>query len=389
MINAKTLDDLKGKGRDEVRRYVRAMLEQTPSYGNLATDERRGIANSLVQVLTYLTDPAAGREELRGAARRERPIARPLDIQKQEQQSTKARDAFNQRMAEKPGFAGQDFRGGATSQAGEAFETLAKAVDFPKFVSSLIEGVFTSIVNSSIKQMHEFGKFLNAVVMSLGDFAAQNVNLDEARDHLASKYPRYLKTEKAGGGRKKLVPLPGADDEGFPDFKSLFNMEDDVDLDDEEGEKQVAEAAQLELARMRQKQLSTLVLMGINRIVVTEGEIKASVVFDVSSSDVAHRDNQAAMQDAQTHADWEHQYQYQRNKSFWGTSGSGSGSSSSEVNTRITSASAVQNETSDSRLESKAKLTGFVQVKFKSETFPLERMASQTDLDQVQGKAAR
>jgi len=68
---------------------------------------------------------------------------------------------------------------------------------------------------------------------------------------------------------------------------------------------------------------------------------------------------------------------------------SGSGGSSSDVNTRVsTSGSNVQDD-SESKAEAKAKMTGFVEVKFKSETFPLERMASQVEVQQMQEKSAR
>src|SRR5262245_44747454 len=131
---------------------------------------------------------------------------------------------------------------------------------------------------------------------------------------------------------------------------------------------------------MRQQQLATMVLLGINRIVVTEGEIKATVQFDVTASDQAKRVATEATSDTQTHADWEHQYKYKSNRSFWGTEGSGEGRSESEVNTRVsTETSNIQND-SESKAEAKAKMTGFVQVKFKSETFPLERMASQVEM---------
>ena len=374
MINAQSLASLQGAGLDEIRRYVRSTLEATPSYGQLAPDERKEIAQSMVHVLGALTDPTAGKPQLAAAARRQdrgvdRDVARALETR---------------RLAQAQKTAGQDFQGGANAQAGQTLKSLVDAVDFPRFVSSLIEGVFTSIVDSSIRQMHEFGKFLNSVAMTLKEFAQENVDLDEGRDYLAGKYPKALKVEKS-----KLQRVEGIDDAEFPDFKSIFGLQDDLDLDDEESEQKIAESAQLQLARMRQQQLATMVLMGINRIVVTEGEIKATVQFDVSAKDTVHRDSHADQSDTQTAEQRSSAYAYQRNRSFWGTSRSGSGSNSSSVNTQVRTDNRSQNETSDSKLESKAKLTGFVQVKFKSETFPLERMASPAEQAELQAKAAK
>jgi hypothetical protein len=143
------------------------------------------------------------------------------------------------------------------------------------------------------------------------------------------------------------------------------------------------------MARQRQQMLATMVLMGINRIVVTDGEIKATVTFDVSSHEAASSTLTGDTSDVQTHRDTasEHAYQYKRD--LWGTEGSGSSRNRSAVNTRVASATSGLEEKSDAHMDAKAKLTGFVQVKFKSETFPLERLASATELQAVQENSKR
>ena len=379
MITSQTLAALHGADLDTVRRHVRRVLEQTPSYGKMPAQERRALAGSMVQVLSYLSHPYGGSPALRAAGERQaraghngQPLAQAAEVQKQAQQSTEARDALQSRLAEKPGLVGNEMQGNLAGKTGEIAGKLVREVDFPKFVSALIEGVFTSIVNSSIRQMHEFSKYLQAVAMTLKDFAATNSNVDEGRDHLAAQNPRTLMTEERDG-QKRLTRRPGVDDEAMPNLAALLGLgeDEDIDLDDDESEAKVAEAAQLQLARMRQQQLATMVMMGINRIVVTEGEIKASVVFDVSAREDASRTATAASADVQAHTDTAHQYEYQRNRSFWGTSRSGSGSSASEVNTRVSSATTNLEDKSDGHIEAKAKMTGSVLVKFKSETFPL------------------
>ncbi|HSR98196.1 MAG TPA: hypothetical protein VLM79_14155 [Kofleriaceae bacterium] len=398
MIDPSTLTELRGSDLPTIRRHVRGMLEATPSFRQMGGPERTKLARSMVQVLSFLTDPRAGVTKLAGAAEREQvgralamqpPAAGALDVQQQQLQDTKARDDLQKRLAQRPDQVGNQMKGNVAGQTGDIMKSMVAAVDFPKFVSSLIEGVFTSIVNSSIRQMHEFSKYLNAVAMTLQDFAAQNSNLDEGREYLASKNPRTLTTEARPNGTKRLRKLPSADDEDMPDFKSLLGLVDDVDLDDDDSEAKVAESAQLQVARMRQQQLATMVLMGINRIVVTEGEIKATVTFDVMGTETAHSDATATSDDTQTHSDYAGQYQYKRSNSFWGTDSSGSGSSSSDVNTRVSTAHAQEQNVSDAHLESKAKLTGYVQVKFKSETFPLEKLANQTEMAAVQERSQR
>jgi hypothetical protein len=365
--------------RDAVRMRVRRTLERTPSFLALPQEDRKKIANDLVTVMSYLSDPAAGRPELEAVAQRVDggPPATALD----------ATEDLKQRMAKQPEQVGKGFVGGAAREGGAVMAQYQKDVDFVGFVSGLIHGVFESIVDTSIKQMKAYGQLLEAVVKSVNEFAHDEVGERAGRDYLASKFPDALKIDDAKGG--KLTMKDGIEDNQIPDLKGFLGLKDDVDLEDEEQEKQAVEAAQLKMARLKQQQLATMVMLGINRIVVTEGEIKATVVFDVKSRDVAHREAGATMDDTQTHYDSKYDYQYKREKSFWGTSSSGSGSGSNEVNTRVSTAHADSKDSSDSKLDAQAKLTGFVQVKFKSETFPLERMASPTEMGVLQERAQK
>ena len=56
-------------------------------------------------------------------------------------------------------------------------------------------------------------------------------------------------------------------------------------------------AAKLEMARGRQKLMALMVMLGINRIIVTNGRINAKVVFDITASDYAKRMAKAGMTD--------------------------------------------------------------------------------------------
>jgi hypothetical protein len=389
MITPESLERLRGAPLPTVRRHVREILEQTPSFHALAADERKNIANSMVNVMAYMVHPSGGDDRLSDVARRTDAAhtARAMDSL---QNDGKVYDSkvTSPTLPGSRGQVGNQMEGNLAGKAGEAMAKMVKDVDFPKFVSSLIEGVFTSIVNSSIKQMHEFGKYLQAVAMTVKDFAAENVHPDEARENLVNRNPHALELDNAGG-RRRVRRRSGASDEVMPDFRSLFGMMDDVDIDDDEDEAKIVESQQLQMARQRQQMLATMVLMGINRIVVTDGEIKATVTFDVSSHEAASSELTGATSDVQTHRDSASEYAYQSNRSFWGTEASGSGRNRSAVNTRVSSATSGIEEKSDAFMDAKAKLTGFVQVKFKSETFPLERLASATELQAVQENSRR
>jgi hypothetical protein len=353
----------RGRSLSEIRSHVRGMLEGASAFQALDAGERSQIARDLVRVMAFVTDPAAGLP--RDAA----PTAQALD-------DGEANSALKTRLSKKQDLVGKDFKAGAANEGAKVFSNLVTAVDFPKFVSNLIEGVYTSIVNSSIKQMQAYGKLLEAVVKSVQEFATENVSLDAARDFVASSFPGAVQVDRSGG-QAQLRLKEDLDDKDVPDFKTRLGMSDNPPLD-EDNELKIVLAAQLKLAQQRQQQLATMVLMGINRIIVTEGEIKASVLFDVKAHDTAQRDTFANTSDVVP------------TSTTTTTSGGGwfSGDTTT-VDTKVSTAYSEERDKSTADLEAKAKLSGSVTVKFKSETFPLERMASSLDMGAVQQKSAR
>jgi hypothetical protein len=114
---------------------------------------------------------------------------------------------------------------------------VTREVDFPVFVASLINGVFKAIVNVSIDQMKAYGKLVAAVSKSVDKFRDENVSENEARDHLLKRFPDL---HLATTAKRKPAPIK-------------------------------------RLATQRQQLLATMVMMGINRIVVTDGKIGAKI----------------------------------------------------------------------------------------------------------------
>jgi hypothetical protein len=328
--------------------------------------ERRDLARSMVQIMSYITDPTAG---LGGAnppvAAEAPPVSTAL---------ASANQTLQDNLSKKQDLVGKDFKAGAAVQGAQVFRQLVTAVDFPKFVSSLIEGVYTSIVNSSIKQMQAYGKFMEAVVKSAQEFAAENISLDAARDFVAATHPAAVQVVR-DGGESRLELRPDLEDRDIPDFQRSLGMTENVPLE-EDNERQIVLAAQLKMAQQRQQQLATMLLLGINRIVVTEGEIKATVLFDVKAHDTARRESYANVSDETT-------------SSTTTESGGWFSDDTTKVDTSVSSAYSETRDTSTADLDAKAKLSGSVTVKFKSETFPLERFASQVELGALQEKGTR
>jgi hypothetical protein len=356
------LQNLKPEQQDEVRKQVHTLLMKTKAYEDLDPVSKKSLARGLVDTVAYLADPQAGQKELATG------LADKTGV-----------DKLKDRLGEKPSTAGQDFVGGAAVAGADAFGNFINKIDFPKFVGGLIENVFTSIVNSSIRQMQAYQKLLETVVKSVEEYAAENISENQGRDYLANKFPEALKVDMSDR-QPKLVMKDDAPDNAMENIAKQLGIEGggDLDLDDEESEVALARKARLQMAKFKQQQLATMVLLGINRIVVTDGMINAKVVFDVKTHDTSARQATAAMYD--------NDY---KSKS----SGSGGGWFSSDYDRNYESHSTYVNtnntEQSDSTLDVKAKLTGEVKVNFKSETFPLDKMASQVEIGSLNERAQK
>src|SRR5204862_543888 len=81
----------------------------------------------------------------------------------------------------------------------------------------------------------------------------------------------------------------GAGKTDKPNFRRDLGLNQDVDLDDKSVEDILVPAARRRLAQQRHQLLSTMVLMGINRIVVTSGRIYAKMGFQIDASDSGSR----------------------------------------------------------------------------------------------------
>ncbi len=331
---------------EAVRRQVGAALAASPAFTALPPAEREAFTTNLAKIGVFL-----GNKPSVTAAPAVRATARAL---------ASAVDDTAKRLAEKPGQVGNGFTAGAMREGNAMFNDLVHEVDFPEFVSGLVKGVFNAVVDASIQQMKAYADMLAAVAKSVDQFADENISEDQARTHLASQNPNVLQIDDTGGGPRLRVKDGDADLSGL---STRYKMPS-LDVADEASEAALVNAAKLELAQQRQQLLSTMVLMGINRIVITNGRINAKVVFDVHATDQAERKAHAAMSDASESS----AAAVAGVAAPWGAAG---GYSSTSHRTTVRSS---VNDSSESKAEMSAKLSGDVLLAFKSETLPLERM---------------
>ena len=362
---------------EAVRPAVRDLLLSVPAFQQLTPAEQQRIAAGMVKITSYMANP-------NGA------FTAPVSTAQAD-----ATEATKQRLAKAPGQVGQDFKAGAVEQGVQQFGELVKKVDFPSFVGGLIKNVFQAIVESSIEQMRAYGELVANVAKTVDEFAQDNISANNSRDWLAGKYPDSLGITTGtdtgfADDDTQAPPSPKLAAKGDNPEQALQNISKDVnlekpvtDISDEAEEARLVQAARLQMARGRQQLLASMVMLGINRIVVTDGLINAKVIFDVRASDTAARQATASMSDRQSssltnkmHADY----------GGWMSPIHASVDNEYKQDHVATVQSAVDDQ-SESKAAVKAQLTGEVRVNFKSDYFPMDKMASPQMIAAIQGNS--
>src|SRR5437868_1796926 len=157
----------------------------------------------------------------------------------------------------------------ATETLAQRAGALSDEIDFPDFVASLVHGTFDAIVDASIRQMESYADLVSAVAKSVEQFTEDNVTLNQARDWLAQQYPQDLYLDLAGS--PKVLPKPAqgeaADQPRSPDWLKEYQLEGE-ELTPELIEEQLVPRARTHVGQSRQQMLATMVMLGLNRIVV-------------------------------------------------------------------------------------------------------------------------
>jgi len=382
--------------RREVDRQVDALFANSASFHAMPAEERARIQRQtadIVEAMAHNRMNQAG-----GAARTGDPFAVPLegglpqppglpgqqgDTQPPQFTGGAQPGATASLMPQKAGDFGSGIAMGV-QQAGE----MLRQVNFPAFVAELIQGVFQAVVDASIQQMRAYGELVQSVAMSLSDFRDANVSENQARDHLVGKFPDLMQINITDEGPRVGV-RPGADTDELPNISQSLGMDEEItDLDDELIEEKLVPAARNDLARSRQTLLATMLLMGINRIVVTDGKINAKMKFSFRARDVTqvHAQEYDYKNMGTTYA-YQRDYETDRDSQWKGGEEEWSGSSKRWTTDRTQWSSTpaiyltgVRDTQTAAELEANAKLSGEVSLNFRSETVDLNQLASQADI---------
>jgi hypothetical protein len=405
---------------DNTRLAVRELLARSPAYASLPLETQRSMAHDLVQVSSYLAEPGMKVEPGQAAPEVQALASNGLFGLPGLGGSNQAQASGSASLKEVSETGAPKFGQAAAAGVDQAIR-LIQGVNFPGFVSGLINGVFHSIVTSSIEQMEAYAKLVADVSKSIDQFRDDNTTSNQGRDHLLDEFGDLFKLQGPGEGDfdfgddnaakgPRVVLREGVDEgaavqringSGLPLAKPLTSLDDGVI------EALLVPAARTTIATGRQQLLATMVMMGINRIVVTDGKIQAKVMFDFQAKDTRKFAKSAVAYDYATDAygnvqqstsrsgDYDRKYDG-GSTTYDATSGNPTNVTGAQAYSKgtykydqspivtLTSASQLRD---DSSLQTKATLSGLVEVNFKSDYLPLDKMADPAAIAAIQMNA--
>jgi hypothetical protein len=249
----------------------------------------------------------------------------------------------------------------ATQTLASRVAALSDEINFTAFVASLVHGTFDAIVDATIRQMEAFADLVSAVAKDVDQFTEQNVTDNQAKDWLVQQHPQDLQLNFQNN-QPSLEPKTTEDNQdNAPDWLADYGLEGQV-LSTDLIDQQLVPLARKRVGQNRQQTLATMVLLGMNRVVVRDGTISARLQIRAQADDKAKVDYAVSSDPSgQT----------------WGERGS---ATYPQPGLMVSTVSA--NVQTDTQL--KADLYGEVRLNFASETLPLEKFADPARLALLQ-----
>ena len=273
---------------------------------------------------------------------------------------------------------------GDAAQAGIAAARQLQDLGFVQFTSGLVDGVFNTIIASTVKQMDAYSKMVADVSKSLAQFQAENVPPARVTAHLAERYPDgqggtlvrpayeipdtpadTVNGIPAKTGNQKLQEIVGTlilETENLPRDDRLTRTSIGIPVTDN-AVKQFTETQVSTIRTALAKALATsmiehlrqMVREGMARIVVTNGKILTKLTFNVTATEEDrtrntnyHRDSAGA---------------YIKGAAWAGWGVVQAGGNWNQLNVRQT------NDSTFDSLTMSAEMIGQVEINFKTETF--------------------
>lgn len=283
---------------------------------------------------------------------------------------------------------------GPTANSAMAVAKQVQDLGFVEFTAGLINGTFDALIGATIKQIKAYSELVADIAKTLTQFQAENISDAQVNAHLSNRYPdgqggtsvrsnytfQATAADPANGvtartGNQNLqavvdalisetAVLPAT---AVPPAVARLTRAT-TSLNILETDTSIATFTAAQIATIRQAigqtlasnmldHLRAMAREGMARIVITDGSIRTKLTFNVTSTEVQ------ATQKAKYNSESFGAYIQGRAGWGWGRVSAGASYSNVSVNT--------VNESSFDSLTMSTEMIGEVNLKFKTETFPV------------------
>jgi hypothetical protein len=345
-----------------VRGAVRDLLSSSHAFQSLPPQERRDAAQAMVKVCQTAVSLMEAEAEadtdakVRGLTRRPRVLAAAQT-------------------------AGQDFSGVSASKVAGTTQAILNAVSFPRFVTDLITGVFKALVDSNHQQMASYVELIKNVAATLDGFSDMNLGPDHARQWLVDTFPGSFvieggadedtdpedRAEENEGARIKL--RDGASMPSEAALRTSLGLSPEESAPSGDPETTLVPFARRAIARQRQQVLASMVMMGMQRIVIESGRINASMRFHIDTRSAATADSAS-------------RFDFENKSEASGKFGAGPWGVEAKMQNTIGYVS-TQKQQSTEEMNTDLDLNSSVELIFKTDYLPLDRMAGKGQVDRI------
>ena len=352
-----------------VQSQINALLAQTPSFYALSDADRATTRRRLTSIGSYaaeLVRDAWAQSKKLGQT----PLVRKEIVYRPEAKAApQARTQAARRPLARSTAAQAALSTAAVDRVADITQSTLRAVAFPTFVADLINGTFDAIIGATIKQMQAFMTLVEQVSKTVEEFMRDNISDGQAMDWLVQSYPGLM-TVTTEDGSPRVSPTEAGDSAepgALEPLQGSLGLPDPVrSLDEETINSQLVPAARRKLAETRLQMLSSLVMLGLQRIVIRHGRLRATMGFHIDASDRAHAEEASSFDVSHSNT----------------VSGFFYVAFSARTSVAYVSS---QKSDSDSAINVQADLTGEVDLTFETDYLPLNRLARAESIERIRG----
>jgi len=349
---------LVGQPSPVVRTAVRDLLSSSQSFHSLPAEDRNAAAQAMVKVCQ--TAVSLMQEEA-----------------KADLQVKSGAAAVPSRAIAAAQTAGQDFSGVSASKVAGTTQAILNAVSFPRFVTDLINGVFRAMVDSNRQQMASYVELIKNVAASVDGFSEMSMGENQARQWLVDTFPSSFEIQ--GGADEDTRPEDRAEENqsarvalraeaSMPPeeaMRTAFGLGPEESVPSGDPERSLMPFARRAIARQRQQVLASMVMMGMQRIVIESGRISAAMRFHIDTRSTAT---------SESGGKFNIENESSASATYWGVS--------MAMKNTIGYVS-TQKQQSSEEMNTDLDLNSSVELVFKTDYLPLDRMAGKGQVDRI------